>query len=309
MPTTDRPRRVSAFRASVILVGIIALSGCGLWPGRSDAPSDPVEFAIHLATLGKDENWEDMRSLMVEELQEIDLEALEFAVRFQSTSPSDVAVMPAFDSPDSWSVQPLGEATIVQLKEAPMFALTLRRSSDGSLKFDPGPNAYRWAYWLDSQYARGTDGDDLDYPSVQGLQTDVNPSEGHRFIFRNLSYDVMGIHKGETRVEVTTRFDIGRGLSGKLATDDIRWRTDTAEGQAELLWTIAPLEKEPDSDSWLQLFTNPVGEGTASYFFAIGLDNVPSDDEITIEFNNLAIGETVLDLALTVPLSNVPPDG
>ena len=314
MSITDRPRRVSAFGSTAILVGIIALSGCGLWPDGPDAPSDPIEFAIHLATLGRDQSWKEMRSLMVDEFREIDLEALEFALRFQSISPSDVAHWPTYDSLDSWSVQPFGEAAIVRLKEVPMFALTLRRSGDGGYLFDPGPNAHRWAYWLDSQYARGLDWSDLDYPLVRGLHTDVNPSPDDLprfFIGRDLNYDIMGIHKAGTRVEVTTRFEIGRDLSGKLATSDIRWRTDTAEGQAELLWTVAPLEKEPESDSWLQLFTNPEGEWTAPYFFTVGLDNVPavSDDEITIEFNSLTIGETVLDLALTMPLDNVPPDG
>ena len=185
MSTTDWPRRVSAFRASAILIGIIALSGCGLWPGGSDAPSDQIEFAIHLSTLGRDQNWKEMRSLMVDEFREIDLDALEFAVGFQSISPSHVAHWPAYDAPDSWSVQPLGGATVVRLKEFPMFALTLRRSSDGTLKFDPSWNALRWAYWLDSQYARGLDWDDLDYPSVQGLHTDVNPSPSElpRFFF------------------------------------------------------------------------------------------------------------------------------
>ena len=314
MSMTNRSRGVFAFRASVILVAIVALSGCGLWPSGLDAPSDPVEFAIHISTLGRDDNLKEMRSLMVDEFREIDLEALVFALRFQSISPSDVAHWPAYDAPDSWSVQLFAEATIVRLKEAPIFALTLRRSSDGNLKFDPGPNAHRWAYWLDSQYALGLDSDDLGYPSVRGLHVDVNPGpdELPRFFFgsRYLDYEVMSIHKVGTRVEVTTRFDIGSGLSGKLATSDIRWRTDTAEGQAELLWTIAPFEKEPGGDSWLQLFPNPMGEGTVlPYLFTIGLDNVPSDDEITIEFNNLTIGDTVLDLALTIPLSNVPPDG
>ena len=122
---------------------------------------------------------------MVDEFREIDLDALEFAVGFQSISPSHVAHWPAYDAPDSWSVQPLGGATVVRLKEFPMFALTLRRSSDGTLKFDPSWNALRWAYWLDSQYARGLDWDDLDYPSVQGLHTDVNPSPSElpRFFF------------------------------------------------------------------------------------------------------------------------------
>ena len=35
--------------------------GCGLWPSGSDAPSDPIEFPIHLATLGRERNWEEMR--------------------------------------------------------------------------------------------------------------------------------------------------------------------------------------------------------------------------------------------------------
>ncbi len=309
MSTTNQPRRVSSFTASAILVGIIALSGCGLWPGGSDAPSDPIEFAVHLTDLGRDGDWEEMRNLMVDEFHDFDLEALEFAVGFQSISPSHIPNWPDWDSPDSWSVQPFGEATIVRVREAPMFALTLRSSSDGSLKFDPGPNAYQWAYWLDSQYARGLDWDDLDYPSVRGLHADMNPSPSKLprfFLGRNLSYDVESVRKAGTHVEVTTRFEIGRGLSGRLATNDIRWRTDTAEGQAELLWTIAELEKESGGDSWLQLFTNLSEQGTAPYLFTIGLDNVPTDDEITVEFSNLAIGDTVLALALTIPLSNVP---
>lgn len=313
MSTTNRSRRVSTLGASVVLAGIIALSACGLWPSGSDAPSDQIEFAIHISTLGRDGNWEEMRSLMVDEFRDFDLEALEFAVRFNSISPSDVAHWPGYDSAGSWSVQPFDEATIIRLKEAPILALTLRRSSGGALKFDPGPNAHRWAYWLDSQFARGLYWSGLDYPTVQGLHIDVSPSPSElpRFFFggRYLSYDVMGIYKAGTRVEVTTRFQIGSDLSGRLETDDIRWRTDTVEGQAELLWTNAELERRPGSDSWLQLFADPVGEGNATYLFTVGLDDVPSDDEITVEFNNLAIGETVLDLALTIPLINVPPDG
>ena len=297
----------SIFLAAVILVCAV---GCGLWPGGSEVPSDPIEFAIHLATLGREKNWEGMRSLMVEGFREFDLEALEWAVRGQSSSPVDVAVMPGYNDPDSWTVRPFGEATIVQLKQAPLFAFTLRRSGNGDLKFDPGPSALRWASWLDSQYARGLEWGDLDYPSVQGLQTDVQPAESSPFTVRRraLRHDVETVHRTGTEVEVTVRFDILRGLSGKLATRDIRWRTDTADGQAELLWTTALLEKEPGSDSWVQNFSNPVGEHAAPYSFTVGMDDVPPDDEVTIEFNDLTIGDTVFDMALTMPLINVPPD-
>ena len=89
---------------------------------------------------------------------------LEWAVRGQSISPADVAVMPGHDSPDSWTVGPFGEAVIVQLQDAPLFALTLRRSDDSGLEFDPGSSARRWAAWLVKQYARGLEWADLDYP-------------------------------------------------------------------------------------------------------------------------------------------------
>ena len=290
---------------------LVCAVGYGLWPGGSDVPSDPVEFAIHLATLGRERNWEEMRSLMVEEFRDFNLEALEWAVRGQSISPADVGIIPDYDDADSWTVQSFGEATIVQMKQAPLFALTLRRSGDGGLKFDPGPSAYRWVSWLDSQYARGLEWADLDTPSVQGLQTDVLPAESSPFTVRRraLRHDVETVHGTGTQVEVTTRLEILRGLSGKLATSDIWWRTDTAEGQAELLWTNALLERDPVSESWGQLFTNPLEQGTATYFFTVGMDDVPPDDEVTIEFNDLTIGDTVFDMALTMPLVNVPPDG
>ena len=246
---------------------------------------------------------------MVDEFRELDLKAIEISLQFESISPFILGGWPTYDAPDSWSVQRFGEATVVRLKEAPMFALTLRRSGDGSLKLDPGPLALQWASWRDGQLASGVDSGDMDYPFVPLLHIDVSPDEGHGFIFRNLSYDVMGIHRAPTRVEVTARLEIRRGLSGKLATGDIRWHTDTAEGRAGLLWTSAPLERDTGSDSWLQLFTNPVGNDTAPYFFTLGLDDVPPDEEITVEFNDLTIGDTVLDLALTMPLINIPPGG
>ena len=119
---------------------LVCAVGCGLWPGVSDAPSDPIEFAIHLATPGREKNWEEMRSLMVEEFRDFNLEALEWAVRFKSISPKDVGIIPGYDDPDNWTVQPFGEAVIVQLKQAPLFALTLRKTGDGGLEFDPGPS-------------------------------------------------------------------------------------------------------------------------------------------------------------------------
>ena len=160
----------SVFLAAAILVCAV---GCGLWPGGSDAPSDPIEFAIHLATLGRDRDWEGMRSLMVEEFGDFDLEALEWAVRFQSISPADVGITPSYDDPDGWTAQSFGEGVIVQLKQAPLFALTLRKTGDGGLEFDPGPSAYRWASWLDSQYARGLEWAGPGTPRVQGLSTDI----------------------------------------------------------------------------------------------------------------------------------------
>lgn len=69
------------------------------------------------------------------------------------------------------------------------------------------------------------------------------------------------------------------------------------------------MERDTGSDSWLQVFTNPVGNDTASYLFTVGLDDVPPGDEITVEFNELTIGDTVLDLALTLRLANIPPGG
>ncbi len=309
MTPTSRPRQLSSLGASVILIGAIVLSGCGLWAGGSDVPSDPIEFAIHLAMLAKEGNREEVRSLMVEEFREFDLEALEWAVRFQSISPTDVGTTPAYDDPDGWTAQPFGEGVIVQLKQAPLFALTLRKTSDGGLEFDPGPSARQWANWLDRQYARGLEWGDLDYPSVQGVQTDVQPVENRQFIFRRLNHDVETVHRARSRVEVTIRLEIRRGLSGRLDMTDVPWHTKTAEGRAELLWTTALLDQSPGSDSWLQLFTNPLEEGTASYFFTIGMDDVPPDDEVTIDLNNLAIGDTVVDMALTIPLINVPPDG
>ena len=245
---------------------------------------------------------------MVEEFREFDLEALEWAVRGQSISPADVAIMPGYNDPDSWTAQPFGETIIVQLKQAPLFALTLRKFGDGGLEFDPGPSARRWAHWLDSQYARDLEWANLDYPLVRGLSTNIQPVESRPFITRRLYHAVVTVHRAETQVEVTTRLEIRRGLSGKLGPDNIRWRTDTAEGQAELLWTNAFLEKDPGSDPWLQILSNPVGEGTTTYFLTVGLDDVPPDDEVTIEFNNLTIDDTVVDMALTIPLINVPPE-
>ena len=298
--------RKAVFLTAAMLVCAV---GCGLWPGGSDVPSDPIEFAIHLATLGRERNWEEMRDVMVEEFRDFDLEALERAVRSQSVSPTHIAVIPGYDNPDSWRAQQFGEAVIVQLKQAPLFALTLRRSGDGGLEFDPGPSALRWASWLDRQYARGLEWADLDTPSVQGLQTNVQPVESRPFSVRRLRHDVKTVHRAGTRVEVTVGLDVLRGLSGKLDMKDVRWHTDTAAGQAELLWTTALLEKEPGSDSWVQLFSNPVGEHAVAYSFTVGLDDVPSDEEITIEFNGLGIEDTMVDMALTIPLTNVPPDG
>ena len=88
---------------------LVCAVGCGLWPGGSDAPSDSIEFAIHMATQRREKNWEAMRELMVEEFRDFDIEALEWAVRFQSISPVDVAVIPGYNDPDSWSAQPLGK--------------------------------------------------------------------------------------------------------------------------------------------------------------------------------------------------------
>ena len=296
---------------SVLLAAAILLCavGCGSWPGGSDVPSDPIEFAIHLATLGRERNWEEMRDLMVEEFRDFDLDALEWAVRFQSISPTDAGTIPGYNDPDSWTVQPFGEAVIVHAKQNPPVALTLRKTGDGDLEFDPGPRALRWASWLDRQYARGLEWANLDTPSVQGQQTNVQPVESRPFFVRLLRHDVKTVHRAETRVEVSVGFDILRGLSGKLDMKDVRWRTKTAEGQAELLWTTALLEKEPGSDSWVQLFSNPVGEHAVPYSFTIGMDDVPQDDEVTIEFADLTVGDTVVDMALTVPLVNVPPDG
>ena len=315
MSTIGRPRRVFSLRAAIIMAGVFALYGCGLWPGGSDVPSDSIEFAIHLAMLGRDRDWEGMRELMVEEFRDFDLDALEWAVRFQSISPVDVAVMPGHDGPDSWTAQPFGEAVIVQLKEAPLFALTLRKTGDGGLEFDPGPSALRWASWLDSQYARGLEWADLGYPLIQGLSTNIqtveSPVESHPFgVNWLLRHDVKTVHRAGTRLlEATVGFDILRGLSGKLDMKDVLWRTDTAEGQAELLWTNALLEEGASSDSWGQSFSNPTGQGTATYFFTVGMDIAPADDEVTIEFNDLTVGDTVVDMALTMPLVNVPPDG
>ncbi len=145
MSTPDRQRRVVSFSASIVLAGVFALYGCGLWPGGSDVPDDPVEFVIHLATVGRERDWEEMRELMVEEFRDFDLEALEWAVKGQSISPTVLGTLPGYDDPDSWSAQPFGEAVIVQLKQAPLVALTLRRSDGGGLEFYPGPSAYRWA--------------------------------------------------------------------------------------------------------------------------------------------------------------------
>ena len=277
MSMADGQRRVFSFSAAIVLAGVFALYGCGLWPGGSDAPSDPIEFAIHLATLGREENWEEIRSLMVEEFREFDLEALEWAVDFQSISPTVARYVPDYEDPDSWSVQPFGEAIIVQSKEVPPIALTLRKTGDGGLEFDPGPRALQWANWLDSQYAQGLEWADLDTPSVQGLKTDVHPAESSPFTVRRraLSHDVRSVHRTGTRVEVTMGFDILRGHSGKLDMKDVRWHTDTAEGRAELLWTTALLEKKPGSDSWVQNFSNPVGEHAAPYSFTVGMDDVP----------------------------------
>ena len=292
----------------LVAMTLVCAVGCGLWPGGSDGPSDPIEFAIHLSTLGKEKNREEIRELMVEEFREFDLEALEWAVRFQSLSPETLGFIPGHDDPASWLVQPFGESVIVQLKEAPLFALTLRKTSDGGLEFDPGPSAYRWASWLDSQYARGLDWDDMDYPSVQGMQTNVQPLENSPFTVRRraLRHDVETVHRAENRVEVTVRLEILRGLSGKLDMKYVRWRTDTAEGRAELLWTNALLE--PSGDLWVQMFSNPLGENAATYLFTVGLDDVPPDDEVTVELNDLTIGDLVFDMALTVPLTDVPPE-
>lgn len=311
MSTTDRQRRVISFSAAMVLAGVFALFGCGLWPGGSDVPSDPIEFTIHLATLGTERNWEEMRSLMVEEFREFDLDALEWAVDFQSITPRVARSVPSYEDPDRWSVQPLGGAVIVQSKHIPAVAFTLRKTDEGNLEFDPGPRALRWANWLDSQYARGLEWADLDTPSVKGLKTDVHPDESSPFTIRRRAqrHDVRMVHVAGTQVEVTVGFDILRGLSGKLDMKDVWWHTDTAEGGAELLWTTALLEKELGSDSWVQLFSNPVGEHAVPYSFTIGMDDVPPDDEITIEFNDLSIGDTVFDMALTMPLVNVPPDG
>ena len=53
--------------------------------------------------------------------------------------------------------------------------------------------------------------------------------------------------------------------------------------------------------------TNPTGQGDATYLFTIGMDDVPPDEEtITIEIDNLTIGDTVMNMALTMPLINLP---
>ena len=301
----------SVFLAAVTLMCAV---GCGLWPSGPDAPSDPIEFAIHLATLGRDRDWEGMRSLMVEEFREFDLEALEWATRWWGVPLTFAALMPSYEDPDSWSAQPFGEAIIVRLKQGPMAAFTLRKASDGDLEFDPGPSTRRWANWVDKQYARGLEAADLDTPRVQGVSTDIQtvetPVESHPFgVRRLLRHDVKTVHRAGSRVEVTVGLDVLRGLSGKLDMKDVRWRTDSAEGRAELLWTTALLEKEPGSDSWVQSFINPVGEDAVVYSFTVGMDDVPPDDEVTIEFNGLTIGDTVVDMALTTQMTNVPPDG
>ncbi len=145
---------------------------------------------------------------------------------------------------------------------------------------------------------------------VRGLSTNIQPVESRPFIAnRRLRHDVKTVHRVGTQVEVTVGFDILRGLSGKLDMKDVRWRTDTASGRAELLWTTALLEKAAGSDSWVQLFSNPIGEHAATYSFTIGMEDAPPDDEVTIEFANFSIGDTVFDMDLTMPLSNVPPDG
>ena len=56
--------------------------------------------------LGKDWDWVGMRSLMVEEFREFDLDALEWAIRFKSISPTVIGNFPGYDDPYNWSAQP-----------------------------------------------------------------------------------------------------------------------------------------------------------------------------------------------------------
>ena len=154
--TSEKDNTMNAMKAIFLTAAtLVCAVGCGLWPGGSDIPSDPIEFTIHLATLGREKNWEEIRDLMVEEFRDFDLEALEWAVRFQSISPTVAGSIPGYDDPDSWRVQPFGEAVIVQSKQAPPVALTLRKTGDGDLEFDPGPRARRWAKtgWINSMPA------------------------------------------------------------------------------------------------------------------------------------------------------------
>ena len=159
---------MTAMKAIFLTFAIaVCAVGCGLWPAGSDAPSDPIEFAIHLATLGRDRDWEEMRSLMVEEFRDFDLDAIEWAVRWEGVPLTFAAQIPGYDDPDSWRAQQFNEAVIVQLKEAPIAAFMLRKNGDGNLEFDPGPRTRQWADWVNKQYARGLDWDDLVTPSVK----------------------------------------------------------------------------------------------------------------------------------------------
>ena len=309
-----RPHRFRASRAltliaAIVVAGALAAYGCGLWPSGSAERPDPVQFAIRLTALGDDRDWKGLRDLMVADFHSFDLEALMWAVRGHSFSPVDISYFPDYDDPGMWSVQRFGEAYIVRLKDAPPLALTLRPSGSAGLEFDPGPSALRMARWLDSQYARGLELRDLDYPSVDGVVTKRTSTERPMYVALRLRHEVLTVHRADSRVEVTLRIDILKGLSGRLRTGNIRWRSGTSSGPAQLLWTNAVLEDDPSGDSPVQFFSNPTGQGSVPYTFTVGLDNVPSESTATLEVRDLAIGEFGVDLTLTIPLANVPPDG
>ncbi len=307
-----RPHRFRAgqtfiFSAAAVVAGVLAAYGCGLWPSGSAERPGPVQFAIRLTSLGDDRDWKGLRDLMVADFHSFDLEALMWAVRGQTISPVDISYFPNYDDPGMWSVQRFGEAYIVRLKDAPPLALTLRPSGSGGLEFDPGPSTLRMARWLDSQYARGLELRDLDYPSVDGAVTKRTSTERPMYVAMRLRHEVLTVHRVDSRVEVTLRVDILKGLSGRLRTGDVRWRSGTSSGQAQLLWTTAVLEDDPGGDSPVQFFSNPTGQGSVPYMFTVGLDNVPSETTVTLEVSDLAIGEFEVDLTLTIPLANVPP--
>ena len=148
---------------------------------------------------------------------------------------------------------------------------------------------------------------DLDYPSVDGVVTKRTSTERSMYVAQRLRHEVLTVHITDIRVEVALRVDILKGLSGRLKTGDIRWRTGTSSGPVRLLWTNAVLEDDPGGDSPVQFFSNPTGQGSAPYMFTVGLDNVPSERTVTLELSDLVINEFTVDLALTIPLANVPP--